>query len=162
MSGLSQSESKMFFQITSNYTCIPNEQAKELAKMITTNNKILGDFKYSGTSFDLYTSDSFIQTVKSAKNSQPKKKQSELDAIIDEDSFPAKMPKTIFDIFADKFANWLSGLEIPDDIEPFSFNDLGYDKKETPFGISLEQDYGIFNGTMSEEAALENAAKVFV
>ena len=158
MSGLTQNENQMFFQITSNYTCIPNEQAKELAKMITTNNKILGDFKYSGTSFDLYTTDSFIQTNKTDEISQPKKKQSELDAIIDEDSFPVKMQKTIFD----KFADWLSGFEIPDDVEPFSFNDLGYDKKETPFSINADQDYGIFNGTMSEETALKNAEKVFV
>ena len=159
MSGLSQSESKMFFQITSNYTCIPNDQAKELAKMITTNSKILGDFKYSGTSFDLYTSDSFVQTVKTVnKNSQPKKKQSELDAIIDEDSFPIKMPKTIFD----KFADWLSGFEIPDDVEPFSFKDLGFDEKETPFGINIEQDYGIFNEAIPDDVPLEGEEKVFV
>ena len=158
MSGLSQNESKMFFQITSNYTCIPNDQAKELAKMITTNSKILGDFKYSGTSFDLYTSDSFVQTVKTAnKNSQPKKKQSELDAIIDEETFPVKMKKSMME----KFADWLSGFEIPDDIEPFSFDDLGLNDKETPFGTNIQQDYGIFNGTIPDDS-LDSEEKVFV
>ena len=78
MSGFPQNESNMFSLLRSNYTCISDEQAKELAKIITTNNEIKNSGSvYSGTSFELYNSDGFIKTVKSA-NAQPKKKQSEI------------------------------------------------------------------------------------
>jgi hypothetical protein len=39
MSGFPQDESNMFSLLRSNYTCISEEQAKELAKIITTNNE---------------------------------------------------------------------------------------------------------------------------
>ena len=41
MTGFPQNESNMFSMLRSNYTCISDEQAAQLAKMITTNNKIL-------------------------------------------------------------------------------------------------------------------------
>ena len=126
MADFLQNDNNIFTKIKSNYSCISDEQAFRLAKIITQNKEVQETTsKYTGTSFDLYTTDSFVSKVKSTNVSSTKKKQSELDSIIDEDTLPRKLDKTLLE----KFADWLSGFEIPDDTPTLTFEDMGVDGK---------------------------------
>lgn len=146
MSLLPQNENNMFSMLRSNYTCISDEQAHQLAKMITQNNEVKNSgAKYSGTSFELYTSDAFISTVKSSNETKDKKKRSEIDKIIDEDSFPVKMKKTM----VDKFADWLSGFEIPDDTPELTLEDMGVDGKEITLSWNFQNEMTIFTNMIN-------------
>lgn len=148
MSLLPQNENNMFSMLKSNYTCISEDQARQLAKMITQNNEVKNSgSKYSGTSFELYTSDAFISTVESANESKSKKKKSEIDKLIDEDTFPIKMKKTM----VDKFADWLSGFEIPDDTPELTLEDMGVDDKEITLGWNFQNEMTIFSDMISSE-----------
>lgn len=148
MSLLPQNENNMFSMLKSNYTCISEDQARQLAKMITQNNEVKNSgSKYSGTSFELYTSDAFISTVESANESKSKKKKSEIDKLIDEDTFPIKMKKTM----VDKFADWLSGFEIPDDTPELTLEDMGVEDKEITLGWNFQNEMTIFSDMISSE-----------
>lgn len=148
MSLLPQNENNMFSMLKSNYTCISEDQARQLAKMITQNNEVKNSgSKYSGTSFELYTSDAFISTVESASESKSKKKKSEIDKLIDEDTFPIKMKKTM----VDKFADWLSGFEIPDDTPELTLEDMGVEDKEITLGWNFQNEMTIFSDMISSE-----------
>lgn len=154
MTGLSQNDNNIFMALKNNYSCISDKDTLAVMKMINQNNEIKeSGSKYTGTSFDLYSSDAFISTTKKANpfEKAEKRKQSKIDAIIDEDTFPVKMQKSMME----KFADWLTGLEIQDSEPTLTLQDVGFDEVGDTFGWGLQSDDSIFGSAMALNGAIE-------
>lgn len=155
MTGLSQNDNNIFMALKNNYSCISEQDTLAVMKMINQNNEIKeSGSKYSGTSFDLYTSDAFVSTTKKANpfEKAEKRKQSKIDALIDEDTFPVKMQKSMME----KFADWLGGLEIQDSEPTLTLEDVGFDEAQAVFGWGVQSEDSIF-GSMPVNGAMEGS-----
>lgn len=154
MTGLSHNDSNIFIALKNNYSCISEQDTLAVMKMINQNNEIKASGnKYTGTSFDLYSSDSFVSTTKDVNpfEKAEKRKQSKIDALIDEETFPVKMQKSMME----KFADWLTGLEIQDSEPTLTLQDVGFDETGEIFGWGLQSSDSIFGSSIGVNGAME-------
>ena len=154
MTGLSQNDNNIFMALKNNCSCISEKDTLAVMKMINQNNEIKeSGSKYTGTSLDLYTSDSFISTTKKENpfEKAEKRKQSQIDALIDEETFPVKMQKSMME----KFADWLTGLEIQDSEPTLTLQDVGFDESSATYGWGFQSEDSIFGAVAGVNGAVD-------